>query len=178
MSKSISAAFSIVSMSFVYTWMLFTFLQGFEFLVPPEIAIAYRLRTTVISQMAFIFGEILLNYGNHSILTAAMWFATSFIVGFNLENKSQVFLTAFFALFFVGFFHTLIVFTDVYLNIPEVFRSPEKILNIAMMIINDVRPILIPHFIIITIGSGFGFGLSEKLLAIEEETEESEITLS
>ncbi|MGQ4833418.1 MAG: hypothetical protein ACP6IS_05970 [Candidatus Asgardarchaeia archaeon] len=171
MPKAISAGFSVVTMAFIYTWMGFTFLINFRFLIPEDIAIEYKLKTTIISQINFIFGEILLNYDNHILFTILIWGATAFIVGLGLEKVSQIITTSIFALFFAGLLHTIIMLTSVYLELPLIIGSPEKLIAIFQIVINDLKPILLPHLTVIILGSGLGYKISERLLAIEEEEE-------
>ncbi len=174
MPKTISAGFSIVTMAVMYTWMGFTFLINFRLLIPEEIALEYKLKTTILSQINFIFGEMLLNYDNHVLFTILIWAATAFIVGLGLEKPSQIILTAIFALIFAGILHTFITFTSLYVSLSSKLQSPSIIISILQTIVADIQPILLPHLIVIILGGGLGFKISERILAIKEEEEITE----
>ena len=179
MSKLASASFSVVSIAFIITSIIFTFLGSYAFLVPPATLVEYNQAVDLVSSINFLFNNILLNPQPHLLLTFFIWGLSLFLVSLQLDKMEQAFLLPLLAIvltillsFLVSIFGVLgnaLIFSD-YSSLIALSDEFESFLNSVLS--NNIQNLII-LYIGLTIPSVVGYKIADTYLVeyIEEESE-------
>jgi len=179
MSKLTSASFSVVSIAFIITSIVFTFLGSYEFLVPPETFMEYTQMLDPVSSISFLLNDILLNPQPHIMLTFLIWGVSIFLVSLQLEKIEQVFLLPLFAIgltIFLSFLVSVIgVISNalIFSNFSSLITLSDSFENFLKTVLNNNIQNLILLYIELMIPSVIGFKVADTYLVeyIEEEPE-------